>query len=387
MPFVNTLRSSTSVSFGKKRRAPAAAGGQLWAWGGNFSSRLIDVNTGINRSSPVQIASASTWTQVAAGRYHAAGIVSGSAKTWGTTSEGALGDDRSGLGPLPYASGLTLPNVSYVSASGFNTKIIKNNGQLWTWGQNNYGVLGLGDAGGANGRSSPVQVGALTNWAKVSGVGSFSGIAIKTDGTLWLWGQNNVGQLGLGNTTNYSSPKQIGSDTDWATLVNYGQSGRFAAAIKTNGTLWTWGSNSYPNAGALGHNNTTNYSSPKQVPGVNWAKIAKGYRGGFTATKTDGTLWTWGGNNNGQLGLNDTVSRSSPVQIGALTNWARPIGGYYHQACIKTDGTLWAWGKNNYGQLGQNDTTNRSSPVQIGALTSWITGNSSSFVILAVKSS
>ena len=386
MPFVNTLRSSTTGSFGKKRSVPAGSPkGQLWAWGAG-QSRLIETNS-TDFSSPVQIGVNSNWTQIAAGRYHAVGLQSnGSAITWGNTSNGALGNEvDTGIG-LPYPQ-LTIPNVSFVNAGSFNTRIIKTNGQLWSWGQNYLGGLGLGDAGNAFNRSSPVQVGALTNWAKVSQLSSFGALAIKTDGTLWSWGQNNAGQLGLENTTNYSSPKQIGSDTDWATLHNYGRGGRMAAAIKTNGTLWTWGQNSYPNAGALGHNNTTDYSSPKQIPGANWAKIAVFYRGGFTAVKTDGTLWTWGGNGNGRLGLGDTISRSSPVQIGALTNWARPIGGYEHQACIKTDGTLWAWGRNNYGQLGQNDTVSRSSPIQVGALTSWITGNVSNKDILAVKSS
>ena len=383
MPFVNTLRSSTTVSFGKKRRAAGGGSpsGQLWAFGAG-QSRLIETNS-TDFSSPVQIGAATTWTQVSGGGYFAVGLQSnGSAFTWGNTAEGALGNNiDTGIG-LPYPQ-LTIPNVSFVNAGRFNTRIIKTTGALFAFGQNSYGALGLGDTAG---RSSPVQVGALTNWSKVSQLNSFGALAIKTDGTLWSWGQNNAGQLGLGNTTNYSSPKAIGSDTDWATLHNYGRGGRMAAAIKTNGTLWTWGQGGYPNEGALGHNNTTNYSSPKQIPGANWAKIAVAYRGGFTAVKTDGTLWTWGGNSFGQLGLNDVVRRSSPTQVGSLTNWLRPIGGYYHQACIKTDGTIWTWGRNNYGQLGQNNTTNRSSPVQVGALTSWITGSVTTKATLAVKS-
>jgi alpha-tubulin suppressor-like RCC1 family protein len=75
------------------------------------------------------------------------------------------------------------------------------------------------------------------------------------------------------------------------------------------------------------------------------------------ATKTDGTLWAWGGNGNGQLGQNNTTQFSSPVQIPGTT-WSSISAGYYHSLATKTDGTLWSWGRNSYGQLGQNNTIN-----------------------------
>ena len=134
--------------------------------------------------------------------------------------------------------------------------------------------------------------------------------------------------------------------------------------------MWSWGYNSY---GGLGHNNQTSYSSPKQIPGTNWAVVSQSYYAVAMATKTDGTLWGWGNNAPGQVGVNNRTRYSSPIQIPG-TNWGTTIndlvGGEYGNFARKTDGTLWAWGSNNAGKLGQNEgpggnSGSYSSPVQI----------------------
>ena len=193
-------------------------------------------------------------------------------------------------------------------------------------------------------------------------------MAIKTDGTLWVWGQNSQGQLGLGNRTLYSSPKQVGSLTNWSKVAGGSQ---HTYAIKTDGTLWSWG---YSPFGQLGHNNTTSYSSPVQVGSLtNWLEIAAGCYYHSLAIKTDGTLWAWGYNNNGQLGIGTSDPTYSPTQVGALTTWAQIAGGdqFGHTKAITTSGYLWMWGKNNNGQLGLGNTTYYSSPKQVGSLSSW----------------
>jgi alpha-tubulin suppressor-like RCC1 family protein len=212
-----------------------------------------------------------------------------------------------------------------------------------------------------------VQVGALTDWSKVS-MGVQSCIAIKTDGTLWTWGNNSFGQLGQNNTTVRSSPVQVGALTNWSGVSEAPGGNNFSAAIKTDGTLWTWGAGLF---GALGQGNQADLSSPVQVGALtDWSKVSAGANI-CAAIKTDGTLWTWGFGNAGRLGLDDTVSRSSPVQVGALTNWSS-VATYASCMAIKTDGTLWSWGFNSsYGNLGQNNATNLSSPVQVGGSTNW----------------
>jgi len=238
---------------------------------------------------------------------------------------------------------------------------------LWTWGRNNYGQLGLGDV---IHRSSPVQVGALATWSQIAG-GSSHSVATKTDGTLWIWGQNHYGQLGLGNqgetyNTSRSSPVQVGALATWSQIAG-GSS--HSVATKTDGTLWAWGQNAL---GRLGLGDVISRSSPVQVGALaTWSRIAGG-SSHSVATKTDGTLWSWGGNSTGYLGLGDTVYRSLPVQVGTLATWSAISAGSQFSLTLKTDGTLWAWGRNELcGQLGLGDIARRSSPTQVGTLATW----------------
>ena len=139
---------------------------------------------------------------------------------------------------------------------------------LWSWGRNNYGLLGVGDT---IDRSSPVQVGALGNWSTVSG-GVYHNLSIKTDGTLWAWGRNYLGFLGLGETTARSSPVQVGALTNWSKIATGG--GLHSLAITTDGYLWTWGYNGF---GQLGLGNTTSISSPVQIGYLTtWSSISAG---------------------------------------------------------------------------------------------------------------
>jgi alpha-tubulin suppressor-like RCC1 family protein len=263
-----------------------------------------------------------------------------------------------------------LTDWSKISTGNNHTLAIKTNGTLWSWGYNDNGELGLGNR---TSRSSPTQIGSDTNWAKIA-CGANHSLAIKTDGTLWAWGASTAGETGLGITgigaSGRLSPSQVGSLTNWAEIAggNY-----FTLAVKTDGTLWAWGDNP---EGNLGTGNRTDRSSPVQVGSLtNWKYVAASQ--GQTnschslAVKTDGTLWAWGVNPFGSLGDGTTTNRSSPVQIGSLTDWANVEAGSQSSIGLKTDGTIWSWGLNNGAQLGLGDTTNRSSPVQIGSLTTW----------------
>jgi len=255
------------------------------------------------------------------------------------------------------------------SGGEFMQLAVKQDGTLWTWGSGNSGRLGHGNT---TSLSSPVQVGALTDWSVGAGGGEFSA-AIKTDGTLWTWGLNTYGQLGDSSTTSRSSPVQVGALTTWSAIALGGQ---FLIATKTDGTLWAVGRN---NEGQLGQNNETNYSSPVQVGALtDWTdKIAAGY-GHVFGLKSDGTFWSWGDGGTGATAHGNTTKYSSPVQVGALTDWSEITGQQVGGVGVKTDGTIWAWGQNNYGQVGQEDSTEYSSPVQIGALTNWSKSGSGS---------
>jgi alpha-tubulin suppressor-like RCC1 family protein len=254
--------------------------------------------------------------------------------------------------------------LNSIGGSNSATLVIKQNGTLWGWGGNYGGQLGNGNS---NSISTPSQIGNLTDWSVIGHTQCGTHVlAIKTDETLWGWGNNSSGSLGLGDVVNRSSPVQISAQPNWACCSGGYQS---SAAIKTGGTLWTWGNDVH---GQLGDGTVSSRSSPVQV-GLNtdWAAIASGaYH--VAAIKTDGTLWAWGNDAYGQLGDETVISRSSPIQIGALTDWSSIACGYYNTAAIKTNGTLWVWGLNNYGQIGDDTIIDKSSPVQVGNRTDWV---------------
>jgi len=234
-------------------------------------------------------------------------------------------------------------------------------GELWSWGYNNMGQLGLGDT---TDRSSPVQVGALITWKQLS-MGERWTAATTADGKLYTWGEASDGQLGHSNTTALSSPVQVGALTTWSNVASLLDT---SASVKTDGTLWTWGSGTQ---GRLGDGTTVAKSSPIQVGALtDWLRVSAGTTH-CLSTKTDGTLWSWGSGGAGQLGDNAQTNRSSPVQVGVLTTWATIKAGSQWSAGITTDGKLYIWGVSSYGAGGQGNTTETSSPVQVGALTTW----------------
>jgi alpha-tubulin suppressor-like RCC1 family protein len=261
----------------------------------------------------------------------------------------------------------SLANASWANES---MAAIKTDGTLWAWGDNESGMLGQN----SNVQySSPVQVGSGTDWGRAA-INQRNLLASKTDGTLWVTGYGPFGCLandyGSGSA-NRSSPIQI-PGTTWATGVQQlaqgegvGVAGQSFFALKTNGTLWAWGG---PNDfGGLGSNNRTIYSSPIQIPGTTWTTVSAGDNCTI-ATRTDGTLWSWGYNGFGTLGLNNTTYYSSPVQIPG-TDWKQASMGRCNAAAIRTDGTLWCWGRNQGGSLGQGNNTQYSSPKQVPGTT------------------
>ena len=201
-------------------------------------------------------------------------------------------------------------------------------------------------------------------FAKVSG-GSQHTAAIKVDGTMWSWGQNTYYQLGDGTNTNRRVPVQIGTSNNWQSVA---AAQLHTIALRTDGTLWAWGNNGY---GQLGDGTTTDRTSPVQIGTANdWLFIAVGDQHSF-AIKTNGTLWGWGLNGTYQLGDGTNVNKLVPTQLGTATNWKSVAGGSNSGLGLKTNGTIWSWGANSSGQIGDNTTTWRSLPVQIGTATDW----------------
>ena len=234
----------------------------------------------------------------------------------------------------------------------------KTPGQMWVWGNNQMGQLGHNDIHPApQGISSPIQI--PGTWTDGFG-GDYAMYGIK-DGKLFAWGGVYNSNLGLNDTENRSSPTQIGTGTDWAKTAKCAN--RTVAAIKTDGTLWAWGgaTRKYINSTPTGK-----MSSPIQIPGTTWSEVACSDEGVMYGIKTDGSLWSATnatGNDNGQLGHNDRTAYSSPKQIPGT--WASVHPYYRSVSAIKTDGSLWTWGQGNTGRLGHNNEVSYSSPTQI----------------------
>ena len=336
--------------------------GNLFTWGRGDEGQL-GTNTETHKSTPVTTCAGGTnWKQVSFGGNffigHCAAIkTDGTLWTWGKGNYGQLGNNSTTNRSTPVTTFAGGTNWKQVSSGYAFCAAIKTDGTLWTWGRGTSGQLGNAVTTNA---STPVTTFAGgTNWKQVSAGGAFTA-AIKTDGTLWTWGTGGSGQLGDNTVTDKSTPvTTFAGGTNWKQVSGGGE---FCAAIKTDGTLWTWG---YGNSGRLGNNTATNKSTPLTTfaGGTNWKQVSAGVFQ-CAAIKTDGTLWTWGRGTYGQLGNNTTTNKSAPVTTFAGgTNWKQVSSGRSHCTAIKTDGTLWTWGRGNYGQLGDNTTTNKSTPV------------------------
>ena len=348
---------------------------ELWVWGDNTYGQL-----GQNQA-PAQLARASSPTQIPGTTWKQYTITNdngalaikttGTLWSWGSGVDGQLGQNDTVYRSSPTQVG-TDTTWSFVFAAAQVGVSVKTDGTLWAWGRNEYGVLGQNNT---THYSSPKQIGTDTTWSqdrKKLSLGSRGAAAIKTDGTLWTWGTNSTGNLGLNQTSaGYSSPIQVGTDTTWSEVQMTGASG----GLKTDGTLWAWGTNWH---GGLGQNDRTQRSSPVQVPGTTWSSIFNNQASnpGLAGLKTDGTLWSWGYNESGVLGLNQSqatvLAISSPTQIPGTT-WSSNTSNFgYGMAAIKTDNTLWMWGYAGNGALGQNSVVQYSSPVQVPG-TDWDT--------------
>lgn len=418
--------------------------GTLWLWGYNSTYGHLGTGDTIHRSSPVQVSGGGSWTQVHIA-YDAllapstiAQKIDGTAWVWGKNTGGQLGDGTlvAKSSPIQFNAGtifatpvggsfgtltasisnmtaignngvvrqagtsISTSTVAVVTTSspvmvgvtssvqiaststpilsgswkaistgtrantlGFTSQAaIKSDGTLWTWGNNTYGQLGSGTTFN---RDYVTQNGTDVDWSFVNITAGDHAVAIKNNGTLWAWGYNAYGELGTGDTISRSSPVQVGSATNWISAIAATGSGGATLALKSDGTLWAVGNNQL---GQLGQGDTVNRSAFVQVPGT-WSQFTTSLFS-ILGLATDGTIWSWGYNATGELGQLDVVHRSTKTQIGTNTTWAAlaaPQSATANFAATDTSGNIWAWGSNATGQLGQGDSINRSSPVQIAA--------------------
>jgi alpha-tubulin suppressor-like RCC1 family protein len=421
------LVSSTAVCQSGTPRITAGANhtlllkadGTLWSWGYNHRGQLGDGST-VSKEGLVRVGTSNDWADVVAGAAHTVGLkLDGSLWAWGSNGFGELGDGTTTTQNTPIQVGIAHDWTAIAAGAG-HTLALKRDGRLWSWGRNNVGQLGDGSA---SNRIRPVPVPSHGDWVAVM-AGNSHTVALKRDGTLWSWGSSRYGQLGLGGHTFgavQATPKQVGSETDWAKIA---ANGDHSAAIKLDGQLWAWGLNTSGQVGDGSSGNARN--APVQTRSTSaWSAIVLGGAHAL-ALKGDGSLWAWGANTSGQLGDGSLYMRNTPFPVGftntvlsvgagdghsvallddgSLWTWgnktaktagpyqrewrtvpalvpvqapsasprvAEIAGGSEHSLAITLDGTLWAWGKNSFGQLG-NGTTNVSPiPIVVGLTNDW----------------
>ena len=324
----------TTLHAGTTNTGGATFAKQLFAWGDNTYGQIGD---GTLNDALVPVKALGTgYKQLSTNCNNpcfGAVMDTGALYTWGINTNGelGLGDTANRSVPTQVGTAIDWQQVDFGQTSGY---FLKQSGILWASGRGLNGELGNGAASNFN---SPVQV-VGSNYAQVQGTYQ-AACAIKTDGTLWSWGANARGECAQPfPTANISSPLQVGTDTSWKQLAGGSQ---FFIALKTNGTIWGWG-----NGGnyALGNNLITDQYSPIQIgSATNWVYVAAGNSRGF-AINSLGELWGWGANIGGELGIGNNNIQTIPIKVGTDTNWTKVVTGTNNSAGLKSDNTVWTWG-------------------------------------------
>ena len=354
------------ISGGRDHVVVLKSDGTVWTWGDNSFGQLGD-GTKIGRSTPAQVQDLTDVIAVAAGRTVTMALKSdGTVWTWGINSSGELGDgtyvDRAFPGQVT-----ELTDIVTIAADWSTCIALRNDGTVWTWGDNTkFGMIGDGDGTTAN-RSLPVQVIGLNNIVAVSAKRAHA-LALKSDGTIWAWGNNQHGQLGNGTDTGESqipiptpTPVQVSGFTDPHATISAGY--WHSMAMKDDGTVWTWGHN---DVGELCDGTEINRSLPGKAEGITDVLSLKGGEDYTMFLKRDGTLWMCGNNSIGQLGIEEPKAViTRPVQVTGLSDVIGITSGRYFQIALKQDGTLWTWGFNDKKQLWDGITTLQTAPVQV----------------------
>jgi alpha-tubulin suppressor-like RCC1 family protein len=297
---------TAAVAVGGSHSLAVASDGTLWATGSNYFGQLGDGTTA-SRSQPAQVPGLQHVVAVAAGTNHSLALVS--------------------------------------------------NGTVWSFGDNTFGQLGIDDVSpGAH--PVPTAISSLRNVIAIAAGGNFS-LALKSDGTVWAWGDNANGQLGDGTNVYKKQPVQVSHLTD---VVAIAAGKLHAIAVKNDGTVWTWGSNAF---GQLGDGTTTSRNVPEPLATIQDAKTAAAGAYHSLVLRASGKVSAWGNDTFGQLGDGGSANQLTPVLVGALDGVTSIAAGGSHSLAMKSDGTVWAWGGNFMGQLGDGTRKNRSVPAMV----------------------
>ncbi len=332
------------------------------AWGYNFAGMLGDT-TSTDRNQPVSISGIMRPKAASCGALHSLVLnTDGDVYAMGYNGYGELGIEA--IDYTTHSSPVQVHNISdvkAVSAGYYHSVALKNDGTVWAWGYNDYGQIGDNSN---DTRTAPVQVGGGMNGLVAVSAGDYHTLALKSDGTVYAWGYNSFGQLGDNSNISKNYPVQVSGLTG---VVAIAAGGSHSLALKCDGSVWGWGNNS---SGQLGNGtNSTSYVPVQMNGGKVYKAIAAGYIHSVLL-RFDGEVRTCGYNYYGQLGNGNNINGNSPALIsGGTANVVSIAAGAHHSIIKKSDGSIQAWGKNDHGQLGNAGNTHSNVPVTtLGAL-------------------
>ena len=370
----------TAIATGFLHTLARMADGTLAAWGNNDFGQLGDGTTQ-RRFVPAPVAGISGVAALAIGDRHSVALMSdGTVRTWGDNGSGQLGNGSFIFSATPRIP--SIGGIAKISAGGFHGLALLNDGTVLSWGDNRAGQIGDGAGSGLN-RSTPATVmglGAGSGVTAISGGGIHS-LALRTDGKVLAWGDNYSAALGNRAAGDGSVPDVV-IGIDNVSAISAG--GNHSVALR-QGSVWTWGRNQW---GQLGDGTRTNGYEGRLTPmPVNGLSLVTAISAGGTHTvalKSDGTVWAWGSNGTGELGDGTTSDRLTPVQVRGVTDVIAIAAGDAHTLALKRDGTVWSWGANYSYQVGDGTSDDRLLPVQVAGLSD-IVALSTSTHSLALK--
>jgi alpha-tubulin suppressor-like RCC1 family protein len=293
----------------------------------------------------------------------------GTVWAWGDNRVGQLGDGTT-TGRLAPVQVTGLTGVTQVAGGCTHSLALRSDGTVWAWGDNRFGTLGRGTI--TDHEVTPAPVSGLAGVTKIAAGCGFS-LALRSDGTVWAWGYNSVGQLGNGGTASSAVPVKI-TALSQVTGISAGWDSS-AAVVAGGASVWAWGGN---DNGQLGDGTLAGRTTPVRVTQIGTVHIAGGAAGGaveggeFAAVLgTDGSVWAWGNDTLGQLGNAPAAAPvTRPVNtIGAGSGITQISAGLVNMVALKSDGTVLAWGSNQFGQLGNGTTASVTGPARVTGLT------------------
>jgi alpha-tubulin suppressor-like RCC1 family protein len=356
------LTGIIALSTGFLQSAAVRFDGTVFTWGYDDSGQLGD-GTYNQESTPI-LSNASGVTLIAVGdSFMTALRTDGSVLTWGDDSQGQLGVGTRIFSATPQVV-IALGPATAIAAGGIHSVALTADGNVWAWGNNSEGQLGNTAVSSS---STPVQVPGLSAITAIA-AGYYHSLALASGGAVFAWGYNYTGELGTATTSTTSTVVQV-SGLGTATAVAAG--GGHSLALMSDGSVWAWGANDSgqlgTGAGTLTAQGTGNPTPAAAIGLSNVIAIVAG-DSHSVALKSDGTVWTWGNNYGGQLGNNSTTNSPIPVQVANLSNVIAIAAGSSHTVAVRSDGSVWAWGTNYDGRLGDGTTDDQLQPVPVSGL-------------------